>query len=75
MTVRESIIKNGKSKGQKMLYLSVEDETGSIDSVIAFPNMVSGHEAILIEGNTVILGGTRDKKFTESFVINEIIQI
>ncbi len=75
MTVRESIIKNGKSKGQKMLYLSVEDESGSIDSVIAFPNMVSGHEAILIEGNTVILGGTRDKKFTESFVINEIIQI
>ena len=75
LTVREGIIKNGKSKGQKMLYLSVEDETGSIDTAVVFPNVLQGNEPVLIEGGTVILGGTRDKKYTESFTVNKVIQI
>ena len=75
LTARESIIKRGKTKGQAMMYLSVEDDTGSIDSVVVFPNVLQGNEPVLIEGGTVMLSRQRDKKFTESFVVNKVTQI
>jgi DNA polymerase III alpha subunit len=75
LTVRESLIKNGKQKGKKMLYLSLEDGTGTIDTAVVFPDALVGNESVLIEGNTVIICGERDKKFNESLVVNEVIQI
>lgn len=75
LTARENIIKNGKLKGATMLYLSLEDETGTIDTAVVFPPVLRGNEAIFIEGNTVIISGERDKKFQESLVVNEVIQI
>lgn len=75
LTINESIIKRGKTKGKTMMYLSLEDDTGSIDTAVVFPNVLEGNEAVLIEGNTVMLNGHRDKKYTESFVVDKVIQI
>jgi DNA polymerase III alpha subunit len=74
-TTRTNIIKSGKNAGKSMMYLSVEDETGSLESVVVFSEMLQEHAPLLIEGNTVLLSGVRDKKYTESFVVNKIVQI
>lgn len=73
--VSEYIIKSGASKGQKMLFLRVEDETGTLESVVVFPNKISGNESILINGSTVIIEGQRDKKRGDSLILENIIQI
>lgn len=71
----EYIIKKGQMKGQKMRFLTVEDETASIDSVVVFPKTVEGNQPILINGATVLLFGKRDKQRTDSFVVEKILPI
>jgi DNA polymerase-3 subunit alpha len=73
--VGEYIIKQGKSKGQKMLFLKVEDDTGSIESVVVFPNVLYENQSILISGGTVVLEGKRDSKQTDSFIVENVIPI
>jgi DNA polymerase III alpha subunit len=73
--VGEYIIKNGKSKGQKMLFLRVEDDTASLESVVVFPNILHENQSILISGGTVILEGKRDNNKTESFIVENVIPI
>ena len=74
--VNEYIIKSGKMKGQKMLFLQIEDETGSLDSVVVFPSVIEGNEPILINGSTVLLGGKRDNRYNkDSFIVENVTLI
>lgn len=71
----EYIISKGKMKGQKMMFLSAEDSTASVDSITIFPRTLAGHEPLLIKGSTVLLTGQRDRQRTESFIVDKITQI
>jgi DNA polymerase-3 subunit alpha len=73
--VGEYIIKQGKSKGQKMLFLRVEDDTASLESVVVFPSVLHENQSILINGGTVVLEGKRDSKQTDSFIVENVIPI
>ena len=72
---KEYIIGKGKMKGQKMMFLSAEDATASLDSITIFPRSLEGHEPLLIKGSTVLLTGQRDRQRTESFIVDRITQI
>lgn len=73
--VREHIIKNGPKKGGKMAFLKVSDSYGSLDSVLLFTEQWNQCKDVLIENNTVILVGVRDKKNKDTLVVNKVWQI
>lgn len=67
-------IKRGKSKGQNMAFLSVEDSTCELDDVIIFPEALEKNKDLLYHGNTVLLSGSVEKK-DDAFIIKKVSQI
>ena len=67
-------ISKGESKGQMMAFLTIEDDTCILDSVIIFPKVKSKYKYILYEGNNLIFCGSVNKNDT-SFIINKIHEI
>lgn len=74
-TVREYKIKSGNSKGQTMAFLSVEDSSAALDSVIIFPDAYTEFKPVLYEGNTVIIMGRPSNKKDGSLIIDKVCQI
>lgn len=72
---KEYIISKGKMKGQKMMFIAAEDSTASLDSITVFPRTLEGNEPLLIKGSTVLLTGQRDRQRSESFIVDNIVQI
>lgn len=66
--VNEIVVKNGKSKGEKMAFLKVSDNSGSIDSVVIFPSVWKDVKKIAFLGNNVLISGERDKQKNSLFV-------
>ena len=66
-------VKNGKSAGQYMSFLTVEDETCSIDSVVIFPKERKQKEFLLYEGNNLLFCG--EVKQDGSFIVEKIHEI
>ena len=54
-------IKKGKSKGEDMAFVTISDTTGSIDSIVFFPEKLKTYKQILFAGNVIILAGSRSK--------------
>jgi len=73
--VKEHEIRNGQKKGEKMAFIKISDSSCSIDSVICFPESWVTVQDLFIQGNTVMVGGTRDKKNQGTFVVNKAWQI
>lgn len=67
-------VKKGKTAGQMMAFLTIEDETCSIDNVIIFPETKKKYEFQLYEGNNLLFCGNIDKK-DGSFIIDKIHEI
>ena len=67
-------IKKGKSKGQYMSFLTIEDETCALDSVIVFPECRSKFQYFLYEGNNLLFSGSVSKKDT-SFIVSKVFEI
>lgn len=67
-------ITKGESKGQLMSFLTIEDDTCSLDSVIVFPTVKEKYKYILYEGNNLIFCGTVAGK-DDSFIVNAIHEI
>ena len=67
-------ITKGESKGKNMAFLTVEDETCSLDGVIVFPEARAKHKYILYEGNNLVLCGSVSKG-DHSFIVNTISEI
>ena len=67
-------INKGKSKGKTMAFLTVEDETCSMDSVVVFPDCRDKHQYIMYEGNNIIMRGKASKS-DNSFIVNAIYEI
>jgi len=72
---KEYIIKKGKMKGQKMMFLSGEDLTASLDSITIFPGILNDKAPLLYKGGTVMLTGQRDRQRSDSFIVDNIVQI
>jgi DNA polymerase-3 subunit alpha len=53
--------KTGKTKGAEMCFVNLTDQTGSIDSVIFFPEQYKKYKNLLFNGNIVILVGNRGR--------------
>jgi DNA polymerase III alpha subunit len=67
------IKKAGKNKGKLMSFMTVEDATGSIDSVVIFPEAREKYHFILYENNNLMLCG--DINADSSFIVNKIHEI
>lgn len=53
--------KSGKKIGAEMAFLTLCDTTGSLDSVIFFPEKYKQYKHILFTGNIIIVKGTKSK--------------
>ena len=75
--VRIKIVKTkkGKTPGQEMAFLTVEDGSGSLDSITIFPEAFDKYKDLLIENNTVLLIGEVSKKDKKSVIANQVSQI
>ena len=67
-------INKGKSKGKLMSFLTIEDESCSLDSVIVFPECRDKYQYLLYEGNNLLFGGSVSKQ-DNSFIVNNIFEI
>lgn len=67
-------VKKGKTQGQTMAFLTIEDETCSIDNVIIFPEVRKNYEFILYEGNNLLFCGNVSK-LDSSFIVEKIHEI
>lgn len=67
-------IKKGESKGKIMSFLTIEDETASLDSVIVFPNIKEKYKYVLYEGNNLIFCGSVNIN-DSSFIVDQIHEI
>jgi len=63
----------GKSKGKDMCFLTLEDDTCSIDNVVVFPQATDKYVFILDEGVNLLFCGEVEKN--GSFIINKIHEI
>jgi DNA polymerase III alpha subunit len=64
-------IKKGESKDKIMSFLTIEDETAILDSVIVFPTVKEKYKYILYEGNNLIFCGYVNSN-DSSFIIEQI---
>jgi len=62
--------KNGKTPGEEMSFVTMSDGTGSVDSVIFFPEVYKKYKSILFSGNVIIVCGTRSRT-KDSFVVEK----
>jgi len=71
--VATTIVKRGKTKGRRMAFLTIEDATCSLDSVVIFPEARERYQFVLYEGNNLLLCGNIEKG--NSFIVNKIHEI
>lgn len=67
-------ITKGESKGQLMSFLTIEDDSCVLDSVIIFPKVKDKYRYILYEGNNLIFCGSV-AEHDNSFIVNQIHEI
>lgn len=53
--------KTGKNPGQEMAFISIEDQTGMLDSVIMFPEKWLTYKTHFFPGNILIFSGSKTK--------------
>jgi DNA polymerase-3 subunit alpha len=61
--VREHTIKNGKQIGSKMMFLTAQDETGTINNITVFPDTIEKYGHLLKDRSVVYLIGNRDSGY------------
>lgn len=67
-------VKNGKSAGELMSFLSIEDETCVLDNVVIFPLVRKQYEYCLYEGNNLLFCGSVSKD-KPGLVVEKIYEI
>lgn len=73
-SIREVKVKKGNSAGKKMAFLTISDNTCALGDVCVFPDDYEKYSEFLVEGNTVLVRGEKDKK-KDSLVVKEVWQI
>ena len=64
--------KRGKDPGQDMAFLTIEDNSCSLDNAVCFPKTWSECKDAIYEGNVVLIHGERDN---DSLVVQRVWQI
>ena len=67
-------IQKGKSKGRYMSFLTIEDRTCTLDSVIVFPECRDKYQYFLYEGNNLLFSGSISQQ-DRSFIVNNVFEI
>jgi hypothetical protein len=62
--------KSGKNPGLEMAFVTLLDSTGSMDSVVFFPEQYREYRNVLFQGNVVIVKGARSKS-GDAFVVEK----
>jgi DNA polymerase III alpha subunit len=62
--------KNGQNPGEEMSFVTMSDGTGSVDSIIFFPDIYKKYKSILFSGNVIIVCGSRSRS-KDSFVVEK----
>jgi DNA polymerase III subunit alpha len=62
--------KNGKNKGAEMGFVTLTDNTGSLDSIVFFPEQYAKYKHILFTNNIIILKGARSRD-GNSFIVEK----
>jgi hypothetical protein len=65
--------KKGKNPGQAMAFLTVEDISCALDSLVVFPEVYAEFKSLLVKDNTVLIYGNRSKE--NSLIVQKVIQI
>jgi len=63
--------KTGKNKGSDMAFISMSDNTGVLESVIAFPESYRTYQNVLFNSNIVIIKGIRSKD-RDSLIVDKV---
>ncbi len=71
---REIKIKKGDKRGEHMAFLTISDETGTMEDIVMFPEVWEEFGNRVFVGNTVELVGKRDYK-KGSFFVDSINQV
>ncbi len=66
--------KKGKNAGELMAFLTLEDESCAIDSVVIFPEAKKKYDYLLYEGANLMFCGEVTKQ-DNSFIIQKIHEI
>jgi len=53
--------KQGKNPGAEMAFVTIRDTTGTVESVIFFPDQYREYKNILFDGNIIIVAGNRSR--------------
>lgn len=62
--------KNGKNAGSEMAFVTIEDTSASLDSVIFFPEQLSKYRNYLFDNNILIFLGNKSPK-KDSFIVEK----
>jgi DNA polymerase III alpha subunit len=62
--------KSGKNPGLDMAFVTLVDNTGSMDSVVFFPDQYREYRNVLFQGNVVIIKGNRSRS-GDAFVVEK----
>jgi DNA polymerase III alpha subunit len=74
--VREHKVKSGKTAGQMMAFISGEDSTGCLKSIVAFPKEYAEYRALLVENNNIMIQGSVESRNDEySLNVRKIVQV
>jgi DNA polymerase-3 subunit alpha len=74
--IKEYTINKGQSAGRNMGFMTGEDNSGELDSIVIFPDEFEKFKKLLFLGNTVLLNGeVKEKGQDLSFVVNQVKQI
>lgn len=71
-TSREHLTKKGKSAGKKMAFLSITDNSATLNNVVCFAETWEKYSHMLYTGATVVIEGKADK---DSVIVNRVISI
>lgn len=71
--IRETTTKKGTDPGRSMAFVTASDDSGICDNIVAFPDSYEKHKNLLVEGNRVLISGTRTK--SNSLSIENLQQI
>jgi DNA polymerase III alpha subunit len=72
--ISEYKIKKGEQKGKAMAFLTIEDESAILDSVIMFPKVKEKYKYILYEGNNLVFCGSVAKN-EDSLIVEKIYEV
>jgi len=74
--VREHKVKNGKTVGKMMAFITGEDNTGCLKSIVAFPKEYEEYRSLIVENNNILIQGSVESRNDEySLNIKKIIQV